>query len=375
MKHLDSLKERDSSLDIIRIVAFIGVISVHFFLNNGFYNQIVIGKRMYIMTVLRAFFMYCVPLFLILSGFVMNQKKFSLSYYLGILKTITIYVLASVFCLIYASINNPISFKDAILKIFNFSGAPYSWYIEMYLGLFFLVPFLNLAYHGLTNKKQKQILLLIMIFMTALPSVLNVRVKILPSWWNSIYPISYYYIGAYLSEYPQKIKTRYLLLLLVPYVALMGSYNYIKSYNQLFVWGSWTYWQSILNVITTTLIFLIIKNLNYQNWNLHIKAIIKYISSLTLGAYLLSWIADQVCYPILSKKVPDMFMRLEYMGIMILIVCVLSLLMSTVVTFFGNQITKFIRLYFENLLRQRNGNKKSNSVSFIDNTNNIDITC
>ena len=347
MNYLDELKRRDSTLDLIRIVAFIGVISVHFFLNSGFYDQIVIGKRMYIMTILRSFFMYCVPLFLVLSGFLMNKKKISLSYYIGILRIITIYVLASIFCLTFKYLKDSILLKDAIVQIFNFSGAPYSWYIEMYIGLFLLIPFLNLAYNGLTNKKQKQILLVTMIFMTALPSVFNIRIKIIPSWWNLIYPISYYYIGAYLSEYPTKLKNKCLLSLLVPYIVLIGSYSYIKSYNQPFVWGSWTNWESIFNVITTVLIFNIIKNLNFQNWNLRFKAVIKYISSLTLGAYLLSWIADQVFYPILLQRVPDMFLRLEYMGIMILVVCVFSLLMSIVVTFLGNQFTIFIKLNFE----------------------------
>ena len=42
-------KGRDSLLDIIRIVAVATVLSVHFFLHNGFYSQTVQGKPMYIM--------------------------------------------------------------------------------------------------------------------------------------------------------------------------------------------------------------------------------------------------------------------------------------------------------------------------------------
>lgn len=76
LKNQKNLKERDSSLDILRIVAFLSVISVHFFLNNGFYDQLVVGKRMYVMTILRSFFMDCVPLFLTLTGFLMNKKRF-----------------------------------------------------------------------------------------------------------------------------------------------------------------------------------------------------------------------------------------------------------------------------------------------------------
>ena len=37
------LERRDSSLDIIRIVAVFTVLSVHFFLHNGFYSESVSG--------------------------------------------------------------------------------------------------------------------------------------------------------------------------------------------------------------------------------------------------------------------------------------------------------------------------------------------
>ena len=353
-KHLESLKKRDSSLDLIRIVAFFSVICVHFFMNNGYYVQPVLGKRMYVMTVLRAFFMDCVPMFLILSGFLMNQKKISKSYYVGIFKTGLTYVLSSIACLLFASINNPISWKDFILKTLSFQGAPYAWYIEMYLGLFLLIPFLNLAFNGLQNKKQAQTLLITMLLLTALPSVLNTNRKVFPAWWISIYPITYYYIGAYLSKYLPKIKSRYLLLLLIPHILLIGTYNYIMSYNQSFANGLWAQWGSLFNVITTVLVFLIVKNLDTQNWNLKFKAIIKYIASLTLAAYLLSWIGDQIFYPVLHQKIPNMVYRLEYMGIMVIVLSVFSLLLSAMVTFLSNQILKLIHFFIKKAQEHKN---------------------
>lgn len=55
------IQKRNTSLDLLRIIALFCVISVHFFLNNGFYDQTVVGKRMFIMTVMRSTFMVCVP--------------------------------------------------------------------------------------------------------------------------------------------------------------------------------------------------------------------------------------------------------------------------------------------------------------------------
>ena len=66
---------RDPKLDIIRIFALICVVGVHFFLNCGFYDVPIVGKRMYVASVVRAFFITCVPLFLMLTGYLVNKKQ------------------------------------------------------------------------------------------------------------------------------------------------------------------------------------------------------------------------------------------------------------------------------------------------------------
>ena len=81
---IKKLERRDSSLDIIRIVAAFTVLSVHFFLHNGFYSEIVSidkGPQMFIMVQMRTLFGVCVPLFMILTGYLMSQKTLSKAYY------------------------------------------------------------------------------------------------------------------------------------------------------------------------------------------------------------------------------------------------------------------------------------------------------
>lgn len=91
-----STKKRNINLDMIRVIAVFSVLSVHFFLHNGFYEEIVVGKRLFFMGTMRNFFMICVPLFLILTGFLMNKKVVSRKYYSGLKKTYITYVLASI---------------------------------------------------------------------------------------------------------------------------------------------------------------------------------------------------------------------------------------------------------------------------------------
>lgn len=158
-------------MDIVRCFAFFFVVSIHFFLNSGYYNEIVTGPRMYIMTLFRSFFMICVPLFMVLSGYLMCNKTISRSFYKKLIYTISIYILSSLCCVLYKVlvIKESLSIGTFVCGFFNFSNAPYSWYVEMYIGLFLLCPFLNLIYHNLKNKMQKHILLATFLLLTAVP--------------------------------------------------------------------------------------------------------------------------------------------------------------------------------------------------------------
>ena len=164
----EKLKKRDSSLDILRIVAVFTVLSVHFFLHNGFYSQTIQGKPMYIAVVMRTLFSVCVPLFMLLTGYLMSKKELSKKYYSGIAKTLVVFVISTLACMIYKNIaqGEILNFKTFILGTLDFTGSNYSWYIEMYIGLFLLAPFLNLAYGKLKSKRQKQVLLITVVFLT-----------------------------------------------------------------------------------------------------------------------------------------------------------------------------------------------------------------
>lgn len=67
--------KRIFGLDLIRFLAIFSVISVHFFLNNGFYSFPVKGGRMFISINLRWLFFSGVPLFLLLTGYLNNKKR------------------------------------------------------------------------------------------------------------------------------------------------------------------------------------------------------------------------------------------------------------------------------------------------------------
>lgn len=322
------ISKRNTALDITRIVAFLSVVGVHFFLNTDFYNTAMISKRMLLMTVMRTGFMVCVPLFIILTGYLMNKKTLSVKYYKGIIRILGIYVLASLACMIYKNIafGSEINIFKIAAGILNYTGANYSWYIEMYIGLFMLIPFINLIYNGLPDKKSKLALVGTFLALTTLPSLFNFLRQLIPDFWVILYPITYYFIGAYLKEYPVKIKKWLNLLMLFACVLIFGVICYCHSYGGLFKWTSYNNWHGYTNVITSTLLFIFLSGIDTSRFPIGFRKFLAYISDITLGAYLVSYIFDQIVYSFVNRA--DTLDRIYYFVPAVLSVALMSLMLS-----------------------------------------------
>lgn len=343
--------QRNPSLDIIRCCAFFFVVSVHFFLNSGYYGAVVTGERMYIMTLLRSFLMICVPLFILLSGYLLCNKTIHIAFYRKLLYTVSIYLLSSVCCVLYRILilKEPLSPARLIEGFFEFSNAPYSWYVEMYIGLFLMIPFLNLIYNNLKSRKEKHFLLAVFLFLTVLPNAINIFVpnagwflnpasnsdyfEFIPNYWCGLFPITYYFLGCYLREYKLPFSCKQIALLSVVVILLNGTFCYYRSYNALFIWGIWSEYNSLPVVIQAVLFFAFFEKLDYSSITNRSAKILSAISELCFGAYLVSWIFDDVFYKILIHAVPEMYLRYKYFLVIVPTVFICSLLLSFVVNF------------------------------------------
>lgn len=347
--------KRNINIDLVKSLAVCSVVSVHFFLNSGFYDASLHGLWGGAATFLRTLFMVCVPLFLITTGFLMKNKILERKYYVGVTRTILIYLLASIACILSRVFifKQDLSFFSAILSVFDFSGCGYAWYVEMYLGLFLLIPFLNIVYRGLDTKKNRQILLLTMVFVVALPPVLNFKYQILPAWWVSgLYPILYYYVGAYLRDYPPSVRSKFIVFCaFIGWVFLCAVFNYylcINSKGNEFGWNAWTGWGSLENFLSAVLLFVWVQSLQLKNCTVTSVLITK-ISKYSLGAYLTSWIFDKAFYPILLNSLEGFVQVFPYFIVIVPLVIVCALLLSALIT----EIAERIAIPLERCLKKK----------------------
>ncbi len=346
------MKQRNPAMDIVRCFALLCVVSVHFFLNCGFYKETVSGFPMFVMVTLRNFFIICVPLFMLLSGYLLNKKQLNRAYYGKIAKTVGIYLLASMACALYTFLfrREEFSLLGSIRGVFTFLTAEYSWYIEMYLGLFLLIPFLNLIYHNLPSQKHKKVLIATLLLITALPSLLNIwrfldpkwwlkpssdsnYDLIAPTWWIQIYPLTYYFIGAYLKEYPVKLKASVNLLLILGVTVIVGAFNFYRSYGTTFITGVWNQYRSVAVTALSVPVFIFFCNRDYSSMGSGLRKVFARMSAWSLGAYLVSSIFDNAFYELLAKWEPVVQRRILYFPLMVTAVFLCSLALSAVLNY------------------------------------------
>lgn len=339
-----TLPKRNETLDIIRIFSLLCIIGIHFFLNSRFYTAPVQGGQMMLMCILRSLFIICVPMFLMLSGYLMNQKTPTKKYFLGITKTLGTYFVCSVVFALFmkAVFQKQVTFKSFITDLFSFEGTRYAWYIEMYLGLYLLIPFLNMIFNNLKDKKGAVCFLAVLFTVCMLPSFINIfrfdsaqwwlspaeskeYFQILPQWWDSLYPIFFYFLGAYLSRFKPKIPVLANALLLTAAVVFDGAFSFYRSYEHSYVWGSWNSYSSPTTALTAFLTFTLLLNISFKRENKTRAAVLKLLSDSCIFAYLLSAMFDRFFYEMLIVEVPKVQDRFKFAPLMIPALFIISL--------------------------------------------------
>ena len=330
MEHTD--KQRDFGLDLARAVAGVLTLSVHFFLNNGFYDTPAAGKTMLAACMVRMLCMTCVPLFLLLTGYTCINRKWSKGYYRKLLPVLFTYVLAGAACLAFRCVwqGEVFAWKGIVRQFTVYAAAPYAWYIEMYIGLFLLSPFLNAAWYVLEDSGKKA-LVLTLVGLTALPGLVNQVGTLLPTWWVGIYPLTYYAIGAWLREYPLRFKGWQLLLCWLGLAAVMGAKGYFAAAGENYVWMPEDQWGSLALTLESVCLFSCLKRVKGEGVPAALRWCVARVAKLALPMYLVSYIADQIVYPVLNKAVLQAQLRLFWMPLVVPVVVVCSLVLAQMV--------------------------------------------
>lgn len=316
-------KQRIISLDVIRTAAIALVVLLHATSLGGVFGGELFTPAWSISLFIRQLSAACVPLFLLLTGFLQSKKSLGNKYLLGILPLYASYFIISLISALTRAVyqtDASISPFNILYTILNFSANEYAWYFEMYIGLFLLIPFLNLAYSGLKTEKQKLYLIGALFFLTMMPELCKsfapyyknggIALNIIPDFFVDLYPFTYYFAGAYIAEFRPKIKgiLKPILLILAP--SLPTGLCMLFSYTrQSYAWYMMNGNGAPTVFITSLTIFLCLYDLEFKPGVF--SNICKQISESSFEMYLLSFIFDSYVYQVvgLPSRLEEFFSK------------------------------------------------------------------
>lgn len=291
--------ERSVGLDIIRTVAIFLVIFGHFFvLNTDFTRLKVDDVSMFVQAFCVNIAITGVPLFLMLTGYLNANKRWSRKYFKSLLRVLASYLFFAVITIIFRKYwmhQDEVSWYQWFMNIMNFTAVPYGWYIEMWIGLFLLTPFLNILWKALHDRRNRLGLIGVLIIMSAFPSFLNYHtLELVPNWWENMFPVMYYYIGTYIREYSPRIKSMWAIMSVIVVASINPVLNIILFQGQEYQWFTLSN-HSVTCVILAILLFVSLYRVNVNNGIL--KTMFTRVSVVSLDMYLVCYIFDQLVYP------------------------------------------------------------------------------
>ena len=345
------MKERNLNIDLLKCIAIVFVVGVHFFLHTNYYGQSFTFKSIFLSSFIWMILMTCVPLFIMTTGYLMKDKTYSEDYFIKLLPVIGIYALTAA---VYTFSDMRVVNEEYLGKLFEniFSFSHYAWYVNLYIGLYMLIPFLNAGFNSLTSRKNQVVVLGILVLFTIVPptlSLLNnneqnfmILPHIIPDYWKGLWPITYYLLGAFLAS--SKKKSSFKELVFVIFILDILSIFGLVAISE----TSFGIEYSVLPVfLLSSLIFYSVIHLKVSIKNEWLQRVVLFISKNTLPIYLLSVIGDYYWYPKMVEKWGDftnIFLRFPLIVIFLLIQAILmTFILNTLLKFIKTIILKFAK--------------------------------
>ncbi len=305
-------KSREAGLDIIRVIATVLVLVTHATAYMGPLNSDPCSPKWTVALVARFTALACVPLFMLLTGYLNRKKKFSARYYLGILPVVISYLLIATASAVASDITQYIDYNavTGTIAVLNFTANGYSWYVEMYVTLYCVIPFLNMLYEKLDTPKNKLIFTAIISAFTLLPAAIEsfrvggVTLDIIPDYFEAAYPIAYYFIGAIIGEYKPKIKKPIALAMMLAAPLIPSGLCWIFSYRDgAYAWYMMNGFSCVTTAAVAVTIFLFFYDIRLPKIP---SLVVRELSVCSFEMYLFSYLFDLFMYSKFTWAMPVM---------------------------------------------------------------------
>lgn len=291
-------KIRESNYELLRIVAMFFIIVWHIIINGNILANTKNSDYLYILVnILALFFIVHVNIFMLITGYYQSKSKFKLKKLIVLLLEIWFY---NFFINTFLALSGVVSYtKVEYLKQIMFYNTSSYWYIQCYIIIYLISPYLNKLIEFCSRKELKRLIIILLLvfsiipfftfdlFYTATGSTLEQYILL-------------YFLGAYIRKYDlnkvflEKFNltqkrmiyiTVYLIAWIINSLLFTISFKCFDSNNGLisfvsyFLQFSKFYYSTPIVLIQTLSLFLLFGTFTFKS------KFINMISKLTLGVY------------------------------------------------------------------------------------------
>lgn len=201
-------ESRNINIELLRVIAMLLIIVRHFIEYTYLLEKIPKDSiTYYSVSMLHVITCVAVNVYVLISGYFLCEKKIKIKKVVVLWIQVFLYSLVFYISLVILKMA-PFSIADLMKVIMPISGNQY-WFARVYIGMYLLMPFLNLFIKCL-NKKQHQFLLVVSLLMFSLwRSFIPFAVTLNSAGGNSIiWFVVLYVFAAYVKFYGTPIKMR-----------------------------------------------------------------------------------------------------------------------------------------------------------------------
>lgn len=337
--------ERNSSIELLRILMMLSLIAHHLTVNSGVVEQFDSDNATVIMHIFGMWGKTAINIFTLITGYFLIDRTISVKRILRL--AVEIYFYEFLYYLIFTITSyDPFSLKSFAQTVLIVPWETGRYYAGSMIMMMLFIPLVNKGIKAL-NKKQFGILLCLLLFYYTVLASIHFR----DNFDFVIWMLTVYLIGGYMSLYKLKIDTLKIGMIgsIASIVLMIGSIaGMILIFNKV---DMATFFVSdankILAVVASVFIFIM-----FKNWNLRYNKAINTAASATFGILLL-----HSCCPAIRKLLwQDIFKissHFDYSAGSFLYYAGVVLLIFVVAMFIDLLRQRFIEKPFFNFLENR----------------------
>ena len=260
------IKQRDSNLELLRIITMLVIVAHHYVVNSGLISEILECKD-WSNNALFLLLFGCggkigINCFVMITGYFMCLSSVSVRKYLKLILQVEFYKI--VFYILFVSFGKiDFSVSSCLKSLLPIVSIKHN-FVGCFLVFYLMIPFLNVLIRGLSRKQHQMLLLFSVFFFVVLPQ-LSVSYEFNYVGWFTVV----YFIASYLRKFPpfmfenKKIVSVGLLLsLALSFLSVvMGYWWFLKTGHAV-----WYYFvidsNSVFAVLVSIFLFLFFKNLH-----------------------------------------------------------------------------------------------------------------